>query len=58
MYKVIGAVGGRNGNTGGFAARMWCDKPCPFDALWGDHKINQCAGAKGGRYSRRGPNKV
>lgn len=38
-YKKIGAIGGRNGNTGGFAS---------------NHTLAQLAGAKGGRLSRRG----
>lgn len=53
FYARIGAIGGKRGHTGGFAARMWCDAPCPYDALWGDHKINQCAGARGGHKSKR-----
>ena len=38
-YKKIGAIGGRNGNTGGFAS---------------NHTLAQLAGAKGGRISKRG----
>lgn len=38
FYRRIGAIGGRNGKTGGFAAN-------PELARW--------AGAKGGRISRR-----
>ncbi len=38
FYKKIGAKGGRNGNTGGFAA---------------NHELARIAGAKGGRKSRR-----
>lgn len=40
-YKKIGAIGGRNGNTGGFAANP---------------ALARLAGAKGGRLSKRGPN--
>lgn len=39
FYKVIGAKGGRNGHTGGFAANP---------------QLARIAGAKGGRISRRG----
>jgi general stress protein YciG len=39
FYAKIGAKGGRNGNTGGFAA---------------NHELARLAGAKGGRKSRRG----
>ncbi len=39
FYAKIGAVGGRNGNTGGFAANP---------------ELAKIAGAKGGRISRRG----
>ncbi len=38
-YKRIGAIGGKNGTTGGFAA---------------NRKLASEAGAKGGRKSRRG----
>lgn len=38
-YKKIGAIGGRNGNTGGFAS---------------NHTLAQLAGAKGGHLSKRG----
>ena len=40
FYKEIGAVGGRNGNTGGFAANP---------------ELARIAGAIGGRKSRRRP---
>lgn len=43
FYKRIGSIGGRNGNTGGFAA---------------NRRLASIAGAKGGAKSRRGPNKV
>lgn len=42
FYKEIGAKGGRNGHTGGFAANK---------------ELARIAGAKGGRISRRGPAK-
>jgi len=40
FYKRIGAKGGRNGHTGGFAA---------------NHELARIAGAKGGRNGKRGP---
>lgn len=40
FYAEIGAKGGRNGHTGGFAANP---------------ELARLAGAKGGRKSRRGP---
>lgn len=42
FYKRIGAIGGRNGHTGGFASNP---------------ELARIAGAKGGRMSRRGPSK-
>ncbi|MDO4987296.1 MAG: hypothetical protein Q4E46_03225 [Candidatus Saccharibacteria bacterium] len=42
FYAQIGAKGGRNGHTGGFAANK---------------TLARIAGAKGGRISRRGPSK-
>lgn len=42
FYKEIGAIGGRNGHTGGFAANP---------------ELARIAGAKGGRISKRGPAK-
>lgn len=42
FYKRIGAIGGRNGHTGGFAA---------------NRELARIAGKKGGRISRRGPAK-
>ena len=41
-YSVIGAKGGKNGHTGGFASNP---------------TLAKIAGAKGGRISRRGPAK-
>jgi hypothetical protein len=43
FYKVIGAIGGKNGHTGGFFA---------------NRELARLAGAKGGRKSRRGPPRV
>lgn len=43
FYAKIGAKGGRNGHTGGFAA---------------NRELARTAGAKGGRASRRGKKKV
>lgn len=40
FYRRIGAIGGRNGNTGGFAA---------------NRELARIAGAKGGRISKRRP---
>lgn len=42
FYRIIGAKGGHNGHTGGFAANP---------------ELARLAGAKGGRNSRRGPAK-
>lgn len=42
FYRVIGAKGGRNGHTGGFAANP---------------ELARIAGAKGGRISKRGKSK-
>jgi general stress protein YciG len=42
FYKDIGAKGGRNGHTGGFASNP---------------TLAKIAGAKGGRLSKRGPAK-
>ena len=39
FYKRIGAIGGKNGHTGGFAA---------------NHELAKIAGAKGGRIGKRG----
>lgn len=48
FYKKIGAKGGRNGNTGGFASDMVGE-----DGLTGRQRA-KIAGAKGGKISRRG----
>lgn len=42
FYKKIGAMGGKKGTTGGFAA---------------NRELARIAGAKGGRISRRGKSK-
>lgn len=57
-WKKIGAVGGSISKTGGFAAQVICNKKlCRFRWGHGQHLIRQCAGARGGRRSRRGPAK-
>lgn len=48
-YRTIGKIGGRNGNTGGFAKKI----PCFCDDIQEPHHRAQCAGIKGGRISRR-----
>lgn len=50
FYKDIGAKGGRNGTTGGFAhkGRHLCEE------IEGWHHYARCAGKKGGTVSRRG----
>jgi len=54
FYVNIGALGGRNGHTGGYAARMTCDGNCGLDDIFGlDHIKNRCSGYKGGKISRR-----
>lgn len=54
FYHKIGAKGGRNGTTGGFAAGFRCDGSCDLDSILGlDHRVAQCAGYKGGVKSRR-----
>lgn len=42
FYKRIGAIGGKNGHTGGFAS---------------DRELARAAGRKGGKASKRGPAK-
>jgi general stress protein YciG len=49
FYAEIGAKGGANGTTGGFAAYM----ECTCRRIRGSHHKAQCAGAKGGAISRR-----
>lgn len=50
FYAVIGAIGGKNGNTGGFAS----DYEHLCDVIEGSHRLALCAGAKGGKKSKRG----
>lgn len=50
FYKEIGAKGGRNGTTGGFAANV----ECGCAEITGIHMKRKCAGIRGGRVSRRG----
>ena len=50
FYAKIGAKGGRNGFGGGFAL----NKPCSCSEFPFEHYIQNCAGRKGGRVSRRG----
>lgn len=51
FYKRIGAIGGRNGHTGGFAS-----DEVGADGLTGPQRA-KIAGAKGGKISKRGPAK-
>jgi len=51
FYARIGALGGKNGNTGGFASPLLCDCEYKEDL----HKKAECAGALGGKRSRRLP---
>ena len=54
FYARIGAIGGKKGNTGGFASKMKCDGSCDLDHILGlDHRKARCAGYKGGVISRR-----
>ena len=48
FYRRIGATGGRNGTTGGFASDVECD--CDYSS---SHFKRQCAGARGGSKSKR-----
>lgn len=50
FYKRIGSLGGKNGNTGGFAA----DVDCQCGLIQGAHYVRQCAGKIGGWRSKRG----
>jgi len=50
FYIRIGAIGGKNGKTGGFASPLLCDCEYKEDL----HKKAECAGYKGGTISRRG----
>ena len=51
FYAVIGAKGGRNGNTGGFASYTMCN--CDVMPEMVHHKA-QCRGKLGGYKSKRG----
>jgi len=53
FYAKIGAKGGANGHSGGFATDVYCD----CNVIAGDHVKRQCAGRKGGMKSRRTKNK-
>lgn len=50
FYAKIGAMGGKAGNTGGFASPVLCDCAYTEDL----HKKAECAGSKGGKISKRG----
>lgn len=49
FFKIQGAIGGRNGTTGGFATNI----PCACKLFTVTHTIARCAGVKGGMKSRR-----
>jgi hypothetical protein len=49
FYEKIGSKGGKNGHTGGFAAKT----PCDCQVVLGPHHKAQCAGRWGGIKSRR-----
>jgi general stress protein YciG len=49
FYAKIGSVGGKNGNTGGFAAYTNCN----CNLVSEEHHKAVCAGVVGGRKSRR-----
>lgn len=51
FYGRIGAMGGKKGHTGGFAADIVCRRACPLQPT--HHYIRNCAGYKGGVKSRR-----
>lgn len=50
FYSRIGQKGGKIGRTGGF----YQNRPCDCDEFEDSHTVPMCAGAKGGRESRRG----
>ncbi len=53
-YAKIGAMGGKLGHTGGFAAKRICvDPDCDYYTWSKDHLVAQCAGFKGGQISKR-----
>jgi general stress protein YciG len=47
FYKKIGAKGGRNGRTGGFADMTPCH--CEMTKVLGSHHKAQCVGRRGGQ---------
>ncbi len=49
FYARIGAKGGKNGTTGGFATYAECN----CSVLGIKHHFAQCRGRKGGRMSKR-----
>lgn len=48
-YSKIGKIGGKNGNTGGFAD----NRICTCNIIEGEHTKPQCAGKIGGMRSKR-----
>ena len=50
FYARIGAIGGRNSKTGGFAKRAFCN--CEIIDI--PHTKPQCAGKVGGRFTKKG----
>lgn len=54
FYARIGTVGGKNGNTGGFATKALCG----CSVITGLHIKPQCAGRKGGRNGKPGTRKT
>lgn len=50
FYIRIGAIGGKASGSGGFASPLLCDCEYKEDL----HKKASCAGALGGKISRRG----
>lgn len=54
FYAEIGAIGGKNGHTGGFGTYTLCDGSCGLiDVLGTVHTKAQCAGYKGGKTKKR-----
>lgn len=49
FYEVIGRMGGKIGTTGGFHKSV-----CSCEYKPGEHKKAECAGALGGKISKRG----
>ena len=50
FYANIGRLGGKAGNTGGFAS----GKLCKCELIKEEHAYQRCAGKKGGAKSKRG----